>query len=206
MSTRIDPRVVRTRGALQDALLALALERELDEITVSDIVERAGVNRSSFYQHYTDKDTLLSDALGRGLEEVAERAAVCAAVPVFVEGVPLGLTMYLEHIAANAPLYRHVLGNHATPAAAASLRERIVDTVADSIDPAMPILFADVPRSVVAAGITGSVFAVVGEWLRIEPLAPVPVVAQWVWRVLTALGTVAALNDAGPEGFSSSPQ
>ena len=59
----MDPRILRTRGALQRALLDLVRDRDLDGITVADIVERAGVTRSSFYLHYTDKDGLLADAL-----------------------------------------------------------------------------------------------------------------------------------------------
>ena len=59
----MDPRIARTRQSLQAALFELARERGLDEITVADIAERAGVNRSSFYQHYSDKDTLLADAI-----------------------------------------------------------------------------------------------------------------------------------------------
>ena len=47
----MDPRIARTRGSLQEALLELARERELDDISVGDVAERAGVNRSSFYQH-----------------------------------------------------------------------------------------------------------------------------------------------------------
>src|SRR5665811_757073 len=49
-----DPRIARTRRMLQTALLDLTREQPLDEITVADIADRAEVNRSSFYQHYSD--------------------------------------------------------------------------------------------------------------------------------------------------------
>ncbi|MDQ1129470.1 TetR/AcrR family transcriptional regulator [Microbacterium sp. SORGH_AS_0888] len=189
-ASRVDPRVVRTRTALQDALLALALARPLEEITVSDIVECAGVNRSSFYQHYADKDRLLSDALSRDLDEVAARVAERTGPPEFVAGVPAELVVYLEHIAANVELFRRVLGPHATSAGAESLRDRIVEVVGTAIAPTLPIAFEGVPREVVAAGIAGSVLAVVGEWLRHDPLEPVPAVAHWVWSVLTGLGVM----------------
>src|SRR5690606_15118949 len=65
----VDPRIARTRRSLQEALFELARERGLDEISVADIAERAGVNRSSFYQHYSDKDTLLADAIDAVVEE-----------------------------------------------------------------------------------------------------------------------------------------
>ncbi len=59
---KTDRRVLRTRDALGDALVALMQERNFDEITVQDVLDRAGVGRSTFYVHYRDKDDLfLSD-------------------------------------------------------------------------------------------------------------------------------------------------
>jgi len=57
-----DRRVSRTRNALGDALIALMHEKAFSEITVQHVLDRAGVSRSTFYAHYSDKDDLfLSD-------------------------------------------------------------------------------------------------------------------------------------------------
>lgn len=56
---RIDPRVKRTRGLLQQALMDLAHEKPLDNITVQDIAARAEVNRATFYAHFEDKYALM---------------------------------------------------------------------------------------------------------------------------------------------------
>jgi AcrR family transcriptional regulator len=59
---KIDRRILRTRNMLGDALVALMQEKNFDEITVQDVLDRAGVGRSTFYVHYRDKDDLfLSD-------------------------------------------------------------------------------------------------------------------------------------------------
>lgn len=61
--TKTDRRVLRTRDILGDALFALMHEKNFDDITVQDLLDRAGVGRSTFYVHYRDKDDLLlSDA------------------------------------------------------------------------------------------------------------------------------------------------
>jgi AcrR family transcriptional regulator len=58
----MDRRILRTRATLGDALVALIHEKKFDEITVQDVLDRAGVGRSTFYAHYRDKaDLLLSD-------------------------------------------------------------------------------------------------------------------------------------------------
>lgn len=54
-----DPRVVRTRRLLVDALNELMGEKSFDSITVSEIAERATLNRVTFYAHFQDKFALL---------------------------------------------------------------------------------------------------------------------------------------------------
>ena len=72
----VDRRTRRTRRALQDALLNLAEEKDLESVTVQEITDRADINRATFYQHYRDKDDLISSALDALFEEVtaADRA------------------------------------------------------------------------------------------------------------------------------------
>jgi len=60
---KTDRRVVRTRDILGDALVALMQEKPFESITVQHVLDRAGVSRSTFYEHYEDKnDLFLSDA------------------------------------------------------------------------------------------------------------------------------------------------
>ena len=60
--TKTDRRILRTRDTLGDALVALMHEKSFDDITVQEVLDRAGVGRSTFYVHYRDKDDLfLSD-------------------------------------------------------------------------------------------------------------------------------------------------
>jgi AcrR family transcriptional regulator len=54
-----DSRAVDTRSRLSWALVALLIEHPYDRISVKMLAERAGVSRSSFYEHFQDKDELL---------------------------------------------------------------------------------------------------------------------------------------------------
>lgn len=78
---RIDPRVRRTREQLQTAFLTLMSEQAFQDITVQDIAERAGVNRGTFYAHYTSKFTLMDSILRERVRAVLE-AAIPADAPV----------------------------------------------------------------------------------------------------------------------------
>ena len=57
-SSKTDRRVRRTREALGHALIALMQEKPFETITVQDVLDRAGVGRSTFYVHYRDKEDL----------------------------------------------------------------------------------------------------------------------------------------------------
>lgn len=55
----LDRRIIRTKSAIRDALIFLINEKGFDAILVSDITDRANINRGTFYLHYQDKFDLL---------------------------------------------------------------------------------------------------------------------------------------------------
>src|ERR1700754_2261616 len=58
----VDPRAERVRALLRDAAFAMAHERPVDDITVGELVARAGVSRQVFYRHFTDRDDAIATA------------------------------------------------------------------------------------------------------------------------------------------------
>jgi AcrR family transcriptional regulator len=75
-SAKSDPRVRKTRDALGDALIALMQEKDFASIRVQDVLDRAGVGRSTFYEHFKDKDDLFDSES----EEFFERMATWLSV------------------------------------------------------------------------------------------------------------------------------
>ena len=61
---RLDRKTRYTRMALQDSLLELMQEKPMNKITIKELCERADINRTTFYAHYTDQYDLL-----RSIEE-----------------------------------------------------------------------------------------------------------------------------------------
>ena len=59
---KLDPRAARTRDRLGDAIIQLILAKPFESITVQEVLDHAQVSRSTFYEHYRDKnDLFLSD-------------------------------------------------------------------------------------------------------------------------------------------------
>lgn len=58
-SGHVDLRVQRTYKLLGDAFVSLLREKNFDQITVREICDRAMVRRTTFYQHFKDKQDFL---------------------------------------------------------------------------------------------------------------------------------------------------
>ena len=69
MSEQLDPRVKRTRAFLQRALVELMSEKDYQKISISEITDRAGLARPTFYLHYSSKDELLLGYMDSMFEE-----------------------------------------------------------------------------------------------------------------------------------------
>src|ERR1700732_5131630 len=54
-----DPRILRSRRMLGDALVRLLTQKEFDDISIQEIADEATLNRATFYLHYPDKKALL---------------------------------------------------------------------------------------------------------------------------------------------------
>jgi AcrR family transcriptional regulator len=54
-----DPRILRSRRMLMDALARLLMKKEFEDVSVQEIADEATLNRATFYLHYPDKNALL---------------------------------------------------------------------------------------------------------------------------------------------------
>jgi AcrR family transcriptional regulator len=72
----VDPRILRTRKLLQQALVNLMKEKGFDAISVQDIAEAATINRATFYDHYPDKFALLECSVGSRFNELLSERGV----------------------------------------------------------------------------------------------------------------------------------
>lgn len=92
-----DLRVVKTRRTIKNALIELIAEKELSDITISELSARAQINRKTFYRHYrTVPDVVteleneildrFSEILRRGNTSVLDVGAVLRGIGELVEG------------------------------------------------------------------------------------------------------------------------
>lgn len=70
MSEKKDLRVIKTERAIYTALVDLLKRKDLEKITVSELAQKAEINKATFYLHYIDIYSLYQEALGKHIKEI----------------------------------------------------------------------------------------------------------------------------------------
>lgn len=145
-----DPRVIRTRQMLRDALIGLILDKGYDAITIQDITDRAGLRRATFYLHYKDKEELLIAILQATFDEL-----VCEidglGTPLLADNQYAINLVIFRHAQANAQLYRSVLGGYGSATIARYIREYLTGKFIEDMRERLPKPDFEMPVEVVAA-------------------------------------------------------
>ncbi|OOS02301.1 transcriptional regulator, TetR family [Moraxella cuniculi DSM 21768] len=71
-SEKQDLRVIRTHALIKNALIDLLKNQEFEKISVQDIVEKAMVNRATFYKYYSGKSDLAGVMIDELKKDYAE--------------------------------------------------------------------------------------------------------------------------------------
>ena len=135
-----DRRITRSKRALRGALIALIEERGLDAITVNDLCERADLNRGTFYNHFHEKENLLTALENEVLAEVALLQARMQSVTLGdmlafrVAGRPVPVLVDLfEYLRGESDFLRAVLGSGGDVRFGPRLREAVCENLVQNI-------------------------------------------------------------------------
>jgi AcrR family transcriptional regulator len=164
--------VRKTRAALLGAFNELVLQRRYADIRVGDILRRADVGRSTFYEHFRDKDDLLRASL-RGILGI-----LADAVEEQADGHRLELV--LEHFRDNSWLARGLLDGPSSAEVLAVLAGLIEERLAAwrQKTGAAPLI----PLDLAAAQAAAAQLALVRAWLDRGASCPAAAIAAALHR------------------------
>ncbi len=169
-----DRRIMRTRMVLHQALIELILEKRYDKITVQDIIDRADVGRSTFYDHFLDKEDLLmqgfvlfSDELGSHLE-TAEHGDGEEAEHV------IHSLVFFRHAGAHHELYKAMLEGGGADVLMEAGRRHLMHNIEDHLSEVFDgEETAVMPIPVITNFLAGAMLSVLMWWLEEErPFSP----------------------------------
>lgn len=175
-----DPRAERVRALLRDAAFAMAHERPVDEITVGDLVSRAGVSRQVFYQHFTDRDDAVASAVTTAFAEATGS----------INGDPRSRILGIFNAAAeHRAVYHHVVPSAVTQRVVAAFRAELLPACDEMARAAMPVVgsISGLEPEAVSRFLVGGFGEVLRSWME-DPDSP-----PLHGRVIAALDTVDAL-------------
>lgn len=69
---KTDRRILKTQQELLDAFVSLSKEKEINDVSVSELTKRAGISRATFYLHYKDPDDMLQQLSQQLLTELVK--------------------------------------------------------------------------------------------------------------------------------------
>ena len=187
MATRTqsaDPRAERVRAKLHDAAFALAHERPVDQLTVGDLVSRAGVSRQVFYRHFTDRDDAVATAF----------AIAFAAATADLDSDPRSKILRIFGLAAeHRSMYRNVVPSAVAQRVVAAFRAELLPACEELAARALPIVgsIAGLEPDAVSRFLVGGFQEVLRSWM--EDPSESGESTDLLGRVTAALDTVDAL-------------
>jgi AcrR family transcriptional regulator len=164
-----DPRILRSRRMLMDALASLLIKKEFEDISVQEIADEATLNRATFYLHYPDKNALLQAMTGVRFRDLIERRAItftdCHGA---LRAIALGVCDYLAET-TGCP----------TQLARMPLQISIIPVVEDMFKQglALHVLEPGVDAGLLATTAAWAVFGAARRWLQAPNRIPAEVMA-----------------------------
>jgi AcrR family transcriptional regulator len=157
----LDPRIRRTRLLLQQALGKLLETKEFENISVQDITEGATLNRATFYDHYTDKFSLLECMVASRFHELlAERGVsfdgTCASA---LKSIALGVCDYLAAVPRADCERQRQMEPHMESAVIAVVRRMILDRLKQHPSK------GTISPEIIAATVSWAIYGAAKEWV-----------------------------------------
>ena len=97
MIQKENQRIALTRRLLQEGLLNLLETKSIDKVSVTELCRVSGINRSTFYNHYTSPQDILNDMERTVIKELLEIASKYYSKPSSLECFVEICTYLSEH-------------------------------------------------------------------------------------------------------------
>ncbi|MCC0686390.1 TetR/AcrR family transcriptional regulator C-terminal domain-containing protein [Clostridioides sp. ZZV14-6345] len=115
----IDRRTIRTKKMIRSALAELIDEKGFNNISVTDLTQRADINRGTFYLHYVDKYDLLEKIENEIIQEIEEEtkhldSSNMMEIDTSSEPLPFMVKLF-EYFRKNSVIIKSILGPKGDP-------------------------------------------------------------------------------------------
>jgi AcrR family transcriptional regulator len=188
---KADRRSQRTYRLVSSAFTELVEEKTYDKILVQDILDQAGIGRTTFYAHYFDKEDVLNNIIEQELELLTRQIAHAAARQRVMPSLELFEHAYHSENQQFRALMRSRAGEF--------LWEALQAALCRAIEPALSTLCAErrsppIPVPVVSEYLAGAFLTLLKWWVAADMPYP-PQQMENIFQQLALPGVWAMLKE-----------
>lgn len=183
MGEKQNTRVAHTKQMVRQSLLGLLQTKSIYKISIRELCEKAGVNRSTFYNHYGSQYDVLAEMETAYLAEIAQ--TIAAANVRDTQSVLQRVTLVLRFVQDNLALSRMLMNNNLDN----TFSERLfsLPKIEEMLNEALAGMEdEDEKTAVVSFAIHGS-YKILRDWIDAETRCPP---AKQAKRILALAGRV----------------
>lgn len=162
----VDRRIRRSKKALKETLIALMRQRDFKDISITDLVRGADLNRGTFYKHYRDKEELLAETVEDAMTDLIDsyREPYRNTDTLDLSKLTASGVKIFEHVHRHAAFYRLVVESQALP----GLSERICSVIKELSLSDLEIEISDplIDRTLYAGYQAYAIWGMILEWIR----------------------------------------
>lgn len=161
---KVDRRSQRTYRLVISAFTEVLLEKPYEEMLVQDILDRAGIGRTTFYAHFFDKEDVLNSMTEQILDMLTHQITNSTARQRIMPSLEL-----FQHVYQSPPEHRALMRGHAS----GHLWEVFQTALCQAIEPALETLFAEkctppIPLPVVSQYLVSAFLTLLKWWLSAD--------------------------------------
>lgn len=182
----------RTHRLLKEAFISLLLKKNYEEITVREICEAAMVRRTTFYQHFEDKDSFLHWFIQQKQQDFAGQLNVDIPANNLRDYYIAVIRHALKYLLENQEMEKLLLGDSEQ---SRFLLEKFLRACTQDVTlrmeavPGLKEQMAPFPLSLLAEYYIGSVVAVTQWWLKNDTPFTGDQMADFIRKVIGGLGS-----------------
>jgi AcrR family transcriptional regulator len=169
MKVKTDPRIIRTKLFLRNALIDLIDEKGFEGTTIRDLMLKAGMNRGTFYLHYRDKFDLLEQSKEEMLKKILEIVENIDPIQIMKyaernEPHPVFLKLF-DFFTLHAIFFKVLLGPKGDPAYPVQIKQIMQKHIYNKLSLAQSE-HVPVPREFIIAYLTSANLSIIQHWLE----------------------------------------
>lgn len=163
VSEKLDLRILKTKKNLYATFEELMKSQSFEEIKVSDICNKAMINRSTFYAHYNDKYELLAEYINTLKEVLSSELNKNTSIKNTKEYYIEMIRILLNHIESKKETYASIMINNKNSITMDILYDVISKDIIKQIQEKNEN--SNVPVDIVSRFYLGAVISICTEWI-----------------------------------------